>query len=242
MLNALIKSQLRHMGIDAMRLSPLSNFGLQTAEIIGQGGFDIVFDVGANTGQFACELRENGFAKRIVSVEPLTAAHAALSDRAGKDALWTVIAPCALGAVPGEAEIHIAGNLASSSLLPMNAAHSDAAPYSAYVSTETVAIRTFDDVAGPFLTGGTRGFLKIDTQGFELEVLKGAAQSLPAIHGMLLELSLVELYDGQALWLDVIDWLEQRGFGLHALNQGFVDPASFRTLQVDGIFLRNGNA
>jgi hypothetical protein len=49
---------------------------------------------------------------------------------------------------------------------------------------------------------------------------------------------LVELYDDQPLWTEVIAWLKDKGFELNAINQGFIDPVSFRTLQVDGVFTR----
>ena len=80
--------------------------------------------------------------------------------------------------------------------------------------------------------------MKIDTQGFEWQVLNGAQNVLPGIHGILLELSLIPLYEGQHLWQEMIVRLEQEGFTFWALQPGFVDPHNGRTLQVDGIFYR----
>jgi FkbM family methyltransferase len=238
MITGLVKSVAARMGADIRRLSPLSNAGLQTVEIVRRLGFDIVFDVGANLGQFGSELRHYGYTGDIVSFEPLMGAHSELVQRAAGDPRWHVHPRCALGNEAGSTTIHVAGNLASSSLLPMNRAHVDAAPTSAYVASETVEVHRFDAAAAPYLKPGMKAFLKIDTQGFERQVLEGAGELLSAIDGALLEMSLLELYDGQTLWLDLMEWMTERGLSLWAMGQGFIDPLSLRTLQVDGIFIR----
>lgn len=238
-LTSIIKSALKRIGVDVKRMLPASNFGLQVARIVIDGGYDLVLDVGANNGQFAHELREFGYRGRIVSFEPLTAAHSRLSRAAASDLMWQVAPRGALGAAKSTTIINVSGLPASSSLLTMKRSHEDAAPGSASVGHENVNVVALDDVASEWLEGARRVFLKIDTQGFELEVLKGAVGTLPRIEGALLELSLVELYDGQPLWTEVIEWLGQHDFELVGLNQGFMDPTTYHTLQVDGIFKRH---
>jgi hypothetical protein len=56
--------------------------------------------------------------------------------------------------------------------------------------------------------------------------------------GLLCELSLVPLYDGQRLWLEIIRRLEDEGFTLWSIHRGFTDPRDGRTLQVDALFFR----
>lgn len=116
--------------------------------------------------------------------------------------------------------------------------HRSAAPYSAYQGKELVTIQTLDAVAGRYLKDARAAFLKIDTQGFEWQVLDGARDTLPHIKGILVELSLVPLYEGQHLWREVIDRLEAEGFTLWAFKPVFSDQASGQTLQVDGVFYR----
>lgn len=200
-------------------------------------GIDLVFDVGANMGQFAQQIRGAGFKGHIVSFEPLSDAHAKLAHAASRDALWTVHQRSAIGDRNGDIEINIAGNSVSSSILPMAAAHANAAPVSAYVGRERVPLTTIDSVIGEYFSFGRRPFLKIDTQGYEWQVLSGAANTLPLIHGVLCELSLVELYEGQLLWREMIDRLEQRGFTLWGLQPSFMDQHG-RNLQTDAIFFR----
>jgi len=200
-------------------------------------GIDLVFDVGANTGQFAREIRDTGFKGRIVSFEPLSTAHRELTAAAESDPLWSVHERCALGDREGLVELNVAGNSVSSSILEMAAAHAAAAPGSAYVGHEQTALLTLDAVAQKHLGGSQRPFLKVDTQGFEWQVLTGAEQTLPSIQGVLCELSLVVLYEGQHLWRDMVDRLEGAGFTLWGLQPSFMD-ARGRNLQSDAIFFR----
>lgn len=238
MLQSMVKSTLRRFGIDIKRLLPATNFDLQVGRIITDGGYDLVFDVGANMGQFASSLREKGFKGTLVSVEPLSNAHQELTKEAQDDANWHVMPRCALGSIAGSTTINISGMHASSSLLPMKGTHEQAAPGSARIGTEQVDVSTLDIIYPLYAANASKVFVKIDTQGFELEVLKGAMATLPLIHGMLIELSLVELYDGQPLWMEVIEWLANNDFELVGLNQAFIDPGTFRTLQIDGVFIR----
>jgi FkbM family methyltransferase len=200
-------------------------------------GVDLVFDVGANAGQFAQQIRTAGFQGHIVSFEPLSAAHQELTAAAANDQLWSVHQRCALGDRDGTTDLHIAGNSVSSSILTMTATHSVAAPGSAYVGRERAPLLRFDSIARKYLAGSQSPFLKIDTQGFEWQVLSGATETLPAIRGVLCELSLVVLYEGQHLWREMIDRLEGDGFVLWGLQPSFMDQHG-RNLQTDAIFFR----
>jgi hypothetical protein len=144
----------------------------------------------------------------------------------------------ALGNANSEAVIRIAGNSTSSSLLPMNDTHVRAAPTSAYTGSEPVTVRRLDAIDIPALRVDGRALLKIDTQGFEMQVLQGAESLLGRILGVQLELSLVPLYDGQADYRDLIAWLADRGYHMWNLIPGFVDQNSGRMLQFDGMFFR----
>jgi FkbM family methyltransferase len=201
-------------------------------------GVDLVFDVGANVGQFGSEIRAMGFGGRIVSFEPLSAAHARLRAAARRDPAWSVHARCAIGDHDGTIEVNIAGNSVSSSILPMTEAHWSAAAGSGYVGREPAPLFRFDSVAAAYLEAQARPFLKIDTQGFEWQVLDGAARTMPRLTGILCELSLVALYERQHLWLEVMDRLRADGFTLWNIQPGFADPRDGRTLQIDAVFFR----
>ena len=199
-MKAAVKRWLRRAGWDLHRYVPTASPDAQLARVLSAFGIDLVLDVGANTGQYGALLRELGYRGRIMSFEPLGAAHDALSARAAPDPLWNVAPRGAVGDRDGEIVINVAGNSASSSVLPMLAAHSDAAPHSQYVGTEPVALRRLDGLVGDVLPQARSSLLKIDTQGFEAAVLAGAPQTLAAASAVQLELSLVPLYEGQALY------------------------------------------
>jgi FkbM family methyltransferase len=234
----MIKKLIHTFGLDIQRLSPASNLSAQLLAGLNHVQSDIMFDIGGNIGQFAQELRSVGFDGKIISFEPLTRAHAQLSKSATHDSNWLVHPRVAVGDRDGEIEINIAGNSVSSSVLPMLDAHSSAAIDSAYVASERTILIRLDTVANQYLSPDSRPFIKIDTQGFEWQVLDGASETLKRAQGVLLELSLVPLYEGQRLWREIIDRMEKGGFTLWAIQKGFTDVRTGRSLQVDGIFLR----
>lgn len=200
---------------------------------------ELVLDVGASDGKlFASETRRLGYSGRMVSFEPLPDAHAKLKVNAAGDPNWIIHERVALGAAPGEVEINIAGNSWSSSILPMLDAHLSAAPQSAYVGKAKTRVITLDSVFEQYRSNGERTYLKIDTQGFEAQVLKGLTQHLKDIFAVQLELSLVPLYAGQELYRYFLDYLEERGFYLWSILPEFSDRRTGQMLQFDGIFVR----
>jgi hypothetical protein len=96
-----------------------------------------------------------------------------------------------------------------------------------------------DSFRHPSIENAASILLKIDTQGYELEVLKGALRLLERVVGLQIELSFTALYEGQPLYRSMLDWLSERGFNLWGLVPGFVEPESGRLLQCDGLLFRD---
>jgi FkbM family methyltransferase len=210
--------------------------GWRRQRLMADHGVDVVFDVGAARGGYAQELREFGYTGRIVSFEPIAAAYAVLQAAADGDAKWSCL-HSALGSAAGRQTINIASNSDSSSLLPMAEEHRSAAPHVDFVGSEEITVSRLDDVAPDHLTGADRPFLKIDTQGFEGEVLAGGSQTLDRCVGLQLELSFVPLYSGGMLVDEAISFAYDHGFRMVALAQGFTNPNG-AMLQADGVFFR----
>lgn len=225
-------------GFDVHKLNTYANPAYQLLAGLTRFEVDVVADVGANIGQFGSELRSVGYRGEMVSFEALSTAHAQLTRVAAGDSKWEVAPRVAVGDRDGEITINVAGNSVSSSILPMLEAHTNAEKRAAYVSRETVPLARLDTLAARHLEGARRPFVKIDTQGFEWHVLDGMAETLPRSAGILCEMSLVPLYEGQRLWEEIIARLRSSGFTLWSVQQGFTDPRDGRTLQLDGIFFR----
>ncbi len=234
-----IRRLLRKLGIEVYRHSIHTSTGAQLDRLLKFCGVDLVLDVGANSGHYAKDLRAHGYVGRIVSFEPLAAAHAKLERAAKGDANWLVAPRMALGNEEGQIDLHVAGNSLSSSVLDMLPAHVNAAPASAYVAVETVPLNRLDKVADMFLKDVRRALLKIDTQGYEDRVLTGAHGILQSVVAIQCELSLIPLYAGQPLFDEMRSKIEAMGFELFAIFPGYVHEQTGRTLQIDGFFVRS---
>ena len=233
-LKVAVRSTLHKRNLDLVR----HPFPVRIATALRHLGIDTVIDVGANVGQYGASLRASGYRGRIVSFEPLSDAYARLARRCAPDPGWTASRE-AVGAEPGQLEINISANSYSSSLLPMTSAHTGAAPGSEYVGTEQVPVTTLDAVVSAHDIDPAGTWLKIDTQGYEAPVLDGAGERLGEFAAVQLELSFVPLYDGQALFDELVGRLTAAGFTLFGLDAGFSDPRTGRTLQCDGVFVRH---
>jgi FkbM family methyltransferase len=198
---------------------------------------DVILDVGANIGQYVLSTRKDGYKGKIVSFEPLPEAHFKLSQMAEKDALWKVHPRCAVGSFLGSTKINISKNSYSSSILPMLNTLSSAAPDSVYVGTVETSVITLDSIFDSLITKSERVFLKIDTQGFESEVLAGSLANIRKIKAVQLELSTVPLYEGQELYRYFFDFFEVNGFQLWSILPGFTNIKTGQLLQFDAIFV-----
>lgn len=198
----------------------------------------LIFDVGANTGQFGLQLYSNGYKGKMVSFEPLPDAHKKLQSVASITEGWTVYPRCCLGNKEENVDFNISENSVSSSVLAMLQSHINAAPNSKFIGTIHTPMYKLDNIAKKYELTKFKYFIKIDTQGFEWEVLNGSTETLSNASGCLCELSLTPLYEDQHLWMEIINWFEVKGFTLWAIQNGFINKSTGRTLQIDAIFIR----
>ncbi len=195
-----------------------------------------LLDVGANVGQYSLDMRRIGFKRKIISFEPLKIAYEQLKKIASKDKNW-IVDNYALGNENIESFINVSGNSMSSSILNMLPEHLKSSPESEYVSKQNIKIKTLDSVFPNFYEEGDNIMLKIDTQGFEKNVILGGENVLSKIRIIQLEMSIVPLYENEILFIEMINFLDSKGFELFALENGFSDKKTGKLLQVDGIFI-----
>jgi FkbM family methyltransferase len=231
---------LRRFGVDLVRYTPDRFPDLRRSEAIRTRAIDLVLDIGANAGGWALRVRRAGYDGRIVSFEPLASAYAQLREASAGDPLWD-IRQVALSDSDGRASINVAANSWSSSLLPMASLHTEAAPESAYVGEHETRTARLDSLMGDVYDSNDRILVKVDVQGLELPVLRGAGEMLSQVQALEAELSYSVLYSGQALLPEVVTFLANEGFALVAIEPVLVEPRTGRLLQADGFFLRDGN-
>jgi len=230
--------QLAHrFGVDLLHLRYQDSDAYARNQLLTTLAPTVVVDVGANTGQYASELRMAGYSGVILSIEPLDDAFAALSKRAAGDDQWRCL-HMALGAAQTESVINVSANSMSSSLVAMSDGHLQAAPDSATIREQIVQVRRLDEL--PELEQQRRIFLKIDTQGFEEQVLAGIGDRWPDMVGIQLETSHVPLYEGSWLHPQVMAFFAERGWEPVFVERGFTDARTGRVLQSDWTFAPAG--
>ncbi len=201
-------------------------------------GVDAAVDVGANRGQYYRFLRHHvGFRGPVLSVEPIEALAGDLARRSRFDPHWRV-ERCALAASGGSASLNVMARPVFSSLrAPDHSASGQFADKNVVARTETVPVRRLDELAGGSAVSGQRLYLKLDTQGYDLEVLRGAAATLPRVVALQSELSFVPLYEGMPSWQESIGFITSLGFAVSGFFSVTRD-ASLRLLEADCVFVR----
>ncbi len=153
------------------------------------------------------------------------------------DPLWKTV-NSALGAADGTSEINIAENSYSSSLRKMLEVHELAAPESRYIGKEMVQVCRLDSVFKDYRIDGANTLLKIDAQGYERDVVSGAEESLKEIVGVQMEVGLIELYEGETLLVDMLQFMADCGFSLMSIDPAFIESDTGRVLQTECMFFR----
>jgi FkbM family methyltransferase len=194
-----------------------------------------VLDVGAHSGGFARLLRGPAdYQGRIISFEPASATFEELTAAMGADPLWEGH-QLALGSSTGSLELHVLDSTDFNSLRPVNDFALDRFARSvAGQASERVEVRRLDEVVRP--RGPT--LLKSDTQGYDREVLEGAAGLLDHVVGVVVELSVRPIYEGAPDLIEMLGLLHERGFELCGLYPISRDVDRLRVIEFDGVFTR----
>jgi FkbM family methyltransferase len=237
---------LAHKLFDAEKMSllqfsrkpkPKSDEG-KLALLLEQHEISSVLDVGANVGQTGKRLRDLGYRGRILSFEPVQATHQKLLTTAKGDSRWEVMPPMALGDHEGITEINVTAASDMSSLATPNQTLTVSLPNARVVYRETISVKRLDEIWHLVHRPGDKTLLKLDTQGSELPILEGGASCMAEISAILIELSLVPLYDGEGDYLRICQRIADFGFKPALFIPGYFSRRQARLLQMDGFFVR----
>lgn len=177
-----------------------------------------VFDVGANIGQYHDFLRQQvGFSGKIHSFEPQPQLADALRERQGCDSAWE-IHNLGLGSTNSELMLNImARDTFSSFRQPVTNATPIFSASNSVIDSVKVPVRRLDDLFPIADLKDQSCYLKIDTQGFDLEVLLGTNQLLKVTKGLQFELAVQRLYADVLPYREMLATVEAMGFSLSGL-------------------------
>ena len=233
----------RALGYDVVPLREMKerDFALYLRGLLSQLKIDCVFDVGANAGQYHDFLRNHvGFGGTIISFEPISRHVAALKERARSDLAWH-IEGYALGAGDEALPLNVmVSDQYSSFLRPDNSRVPAISRENKTVACELVPVKTLDSVL-PGLRERLRfkrPYLKLDTQGFDIEVLRGGRKSVETMLGMQTEASVIGIYQGMPNYVEAIAVVEALGFELSGLYTVSRDKA-LRLVEFDCVFINS---
>ena len=236
----------RSFGYDIVPLREMKerDFALHLRELLARLDIDCVLDVGANAGQYRDFLRDkvlyDGSDHLLRTGE---SAHRCVARTQPGDRDWHIEA-YALGSSDGAMPINVmVSDQFSSFLEPDHDRVKDYAELNVACHTETVTVRTLDVVL-PVLQeriGFDRPYLKIDTQGFDIEVLRGAGDSLSAVKALQTEASVIGIYKGMPQYMDIIRYLDERGFAITGLYPVSRD-SSLRLVEFDCVMINRAVA
>jgi FkbM family methyltransferase len=223
----------RLRGTPAARLAPGHLDSLELLEMLRAAPPAVICDVGANAGTWTCLAKSVFPAAAVEAFEPLEAPAAAFARRTAGLA-GVRLHPVALGPRDGTVALELTDFPDATSVLSL----SDEGRRTFNVASSgrrEVRQATLD---GLIASGAVRApdLIKLDIQGYELEALKGGERAVRAARAVLCEVSFRSFYEGQALFADVLAFLGERGFRLHAFGHSLV--ADEPLAQADALFLK----
>ena len=209
-------------------------------KVLASLGINCVVDAGANLGQYASMLRRLGYKGRIVSFEPVPAVYAKLERRAKRDPDWFTHR-LALGSADESRLIHVYDASELASLLPTTEYGRAAFKRKAdHVDRLEVSVRRLDglwnQISGDL--GNPRVFLKMDTQGYDLEVFAGARGCIDVVRGLQSELSVLPLYEGMPDYARSLEQYRSCGFEVTGFFQVFRDKETHLLGEFDCVMIR----
>lgn len=182
--------------------------------VLSDYAIDCVIDVGANRGQFGRMIRNAGYTGPLVSFEPIQEQFEVLRDIALGDSMWQVRNE-AVGDADGTIALHIMERSEFSSvLLPSESQPAQFSKRNAIMETRNVPLRRLDSVCEqiPVLVSSKRILLKIDTQGADLAVFRGASGIVERIAAIQTELAAVPIYEGMPNMGECQSFYDRAGF------------------------------
>lgn len=236
-LRRLLDRLVRRAGFHVARRPLDGTFDGELRRLLGLVDPDVVLDVGAHLGETGTVLRELGYRGPILSFEPDAECLGELRRRSAEDPRWSVH-PVALGHTSGQALLHRMDETGLSSfLLPQTAPGGGRLRAMRLRESTRVEVRRLEAVLEERTQPGDRVLAKVDAQGSDLTVLRGAGSMRDRIRGVVLEAPLLQIYQGMPSLAEIVDQLDRWGFDMTGLAPVSRDPRG-RIVEIDLFYLR----
>jgi FkbM family methyltransferase len=205
--------------------------------LLTQLEINCVIDVGASRGQFGQLLREAGFNGYICSFEPSPADYPVLAQNAHPDPRWTTHQK-ALGEENGQLEMNIFNDTVFNSFKePSDYILSHGCKVERVEQVEVVRLDDlYDELIAPL--SNPRVYLKLDTQGYDQTVLRGATETVQRVLALQTEVPVHPIYKDVPSYLEAIAHLNVLGFDLTGLFPVARDE-HLRVVEFDCVMVRN---
>ena len=232
----MIKSILYLLGYELIKKKESPSLSAHLQQIIEFYEINLVIDVGANNGQFGRLIRKIGYKGDILSFEPVRSSFEKLRENSANDKRWRQI-KLALGNKKGTEIINVFDSTDFSSILDPNEFGKQTFKQIRTSQKETIEIDTLDNILANDMHLKTRKiFLKMDTQGYDLNVFNGAKNSVNSIVAILSEISFLPIYEGMPDYHQVLKEFEANGFvvtGLFPVTRN----KNLSIIEMDGVLI-----
>lgn len=200
------------------RFLPSTFEPLRTSLLCKHYGIDLILDVGANNGQFADQQFIFGYTGEIISFEPSKSAHEKLRKRAEKQDRWKIRAPLAIGAQSGKLEFYEYNDSVFNSFLKVKPNFGKNKRYLQTKNISQVQVTTLDDIINNLENIDSKNFMvKIDTQGYEKQVLDGFQKFVRSASIIKIEIPLKAMYENvHWTFYDTVEYMKELNF--HPIN------------------------
>jgi len=199
----------------------------------------VVLDVGASEGDMVAFVLEHAPAATIYAFEPQPDEASSIRARF-KDQPGVHVFQVGVGEKPGMLTFHVNEKKQASSFLTSNEVGQSNAPFLNETDAISVEVICLDDWYQQLATPPAQiDLLKLDVQGYEPNVLRGATEVLKRTRAIVVEAALMPMYEGQLPYEQLIPVIQQHGFSITAAGAGYHNKTNGHLIEVDVLLTRS---
>ena len=234
-----INNLLKLFNLQVNKITLSNNFNYYIVQTLKHYKIDIVIDIGANEGQFAKNIIQYGYKNKIISFEPIKNIHQILKKNSKNYNNWIIEENIGFGETEGTKEINISKNNVSSSILKIKKKFVNLKPDTEQIRKEKIKITTIDNYLNKNNFNNNKIFIKLDTQGYEENIIRGAQKKIKNITGFMLEASIEAIHNKEKDYSEIIKLMKKMGFSVWSVERGFSNKKTGQVLQIDIIFIND---